>query len=147
MARETSLDKLVYYAVLFGGVYLVYRLGLQGALGAEMQRAMQEIQRALPFGGAPPTGGARGAAGGTGSGAVGLTIGPTTLSPQYRQLLGANPNFYQQAVEWRAARCLNRENPNDWAAFRRHLLAIGAPDAGPVPPPEWPDHFGGPLVC
>jgi hypothetical protein len=41
-----------------------------------------------------------------------------------------NPNIRQQFTEWRAARIALSEDPNDFAAFRRHLLAINAPDPG-----------------
>ena len=47
--------------------------------------------------------------------------------PGYEQL---NPNVAQQLQEWQAERIKNGQNPNDTAAFRQHLLEIGAPDIG-----------------
>jgi hypothetical protein len=41
-----------------------------------------------------------------------------------------NPNIDQQLDEWRMLRRQRGEDPNDFGAFRRHLLAIGAPDPG-----------------
>jgi len=41
-----------------------------------------------------------------------------------------NPNIDQQLSEWRTLRRQRGEDHNDFRAFRRHLLAIGAPDPG-----------------
>jgi hypothetical protein len=49
-----------------------------------------------------------------------------------------NPSVRQQLEEWRTQRAHNGEDPSDYAAFRQHLLAIGAPDPGE----EAPDDFG-----
>lgn len=52
-------------------------------------------------------------------------------------LEGDNPNIRQQYEEWRDQREQAMEDPNDWEAFRQHLLAIGAPDPGEQPPEEF----------
>ena len=57
--------------------------------------------------------------------------------PVLEDLEADNPNIRQQAAEWRQARAANGEDPNDWDAFREHLMAIGAPDPGD----EEPDDF------
>lgn len=41
-----------------------------------------------------------------------------------------NPNIREQLQEWRTLRRQRGEDHNDSRAFRRHLLAIGAPDPG-----------------
>lgn len=48
-----------------------------------------------------------------------------------------NPNFMDQMNEWQQKRSENGEDPNDWNAFRDHLMAIGAPDPGFVPTNEF----------
>ncbi len=53
-------------------------------------------------------------------------ISDRTLS----QLRDENPNIDQQLDEWRTLRRQRGEDHNDFLAFRRHLLAIGAPDPG-----------------
>jgi hypothetical protein len=53
------------------------------------------------------------------------------------ELAEENPNVEQQVREWQDARRANGEDPNDWAACREHLMAIGAPDPGD----EEPDDF------
>ena len=54
-----------------------------------------------------------------------------------RELAEQNPNFPHQYQEWRQARAQNGEDPNDYAAFRNHLLFLGAPDPGEEPPVDW----------
>ena len=41
-----------------------------------------------------------------------------------------NPNIHQQYEAWRNMRTQAGQDPTDYAAFRRHLLALGAPDPG-----------------
>jgi hypothetical protein len=41
-----------------------------------------------------------------------------------------NPNIRAQYEEWRQLRVQNGEDPTSWAAFRQHVMAIGAPDPG-----------------
>ena len=48
-----------------------------------------------------------------------------------------NPNIRQQAAEWRQARRDNGEDPDDWQAFREHVIAIGAPDPGDEEPEDF----------
>jgi hypothetical protein len=48
-----------------------------------------------------------------------------------------NPSITQQLEEWRRQRAANGEDPNDYAAFRQHLLAIGAPDPGEEAPEDF----------
>jgi hypothetical protein len=48
-----------------------------------------------------------------------------------------NPNIAQQREEWRKERGQNNEDPNDYAAFREHLMAIGAPDPGEEEPEDF----------
>ncbi|MDQ3701196.1 MAG: hypothetical protein M3442_09780 [Chloroflexota bacterium] len=45
-------------------------------------------------------------------------------------LLAANPNIVHQLRVWQQQRRDNNQDPHDYAAFRQHLLAIGAPDPG-----------------
>ena len=47
-----------------------------------------------------------------------------------------NPNIRQQFDEWRDQRASNGEDPTDWGAFRDHVMALGAPDPGDVPPDD-----------
>ena len=47
-----------------------------------------------------------------------------------QDLEAENPGIRQQFTDWRAARIALSEDPNDFAAFRQHLLAIHAPDPG-----------------
>jgi hypothetical protein len=48
-----------------------------------------------------------------------------------------NPNISQQAQEWKQARRENGEDPNDYQAFREHVMAIGAPDPGEEEPEDF----------
>ena len=50
--------------------------------------------------------------------------------PIFADLAADNPNIRQQYDEWREARAANGEDPTDYAAFRAHLVALGAPDPG-----------------
>lgn len=53
------------------------------------------------------------------------------------ELSEQNPNFQQQYQEWRQVRAQNGENPDDYQAFRQHLIFLGAPDPGDQPPDDW----------
>lgn len=44
----------------------------------------------------------------------------------------ANPNIVQQYDEWTNLRRERGEDPNAWEDFRKHAIAIGAPDPGPI---------------
>jgi hypothetical protein len=48
-----------------------------------------------------------------------------------------NANIKQQLEEWRAQRVAKGEDPNDYAAFRQHLLDLGAPDPGEEAPADF----------
>ena len=48
-----------------------------------------------------------------------------------------NAQIETQLREWKQQRFANGENPMDWAAFRTHLEAVGAPDPGEHPPDEF----------
>lgn len=48
-----------------------------------------------------------------------------------------NPNLSSQISAWQAARRANGEDPNDWGAFRRHMIAIQSPDPGETPAPQF----------
>jgi hypothetical protein len=76
-----------------------------------------------PGGGSPPPGGAN------------CCSQPATGNMDL--MTAVNPNFTQQMLEWKSARRARGENPCDWQAFRTHLVAIGAPDPGPNPPPAF----------
>jgi hypothetical protein len=41
-----------------------------------------------------------------------------------------NPNIRQQCEDWRREREQAGEDPNDYQAFRQHLMDLGAPDPG-----------------
>jgi hypothetical protein len=51
----------------------------------------------------------------------------------FRDLEQQNPNIREQYDTWRSERRAKGEDENDWAAFRAHLMAIGAPDPGESP--------------
>lgn len=59
----------------------------------------------------------------------------TTLADLARD----NPNIREQYDEWREIRSERGEDASDWAAFRQHLQALGAPDPGQ----DEPDDFVG----
>ncbi len=48
-----------------------------------------------------------------------------------------NPNFTDQMDEWQQKRSEKGEDPQDWGAFRDHLLRIGAPNPGSLRPDEF----------
>lgn len=63
--------------------------------------------------------------------------GQTGCSGDINAMLSANPNILVQIAEWQAARRARGENPRDWNEFRAHVQRLGAPDPGPVPPPQF----------
>lgn len=54
------------------------------------------------------------------------------LRPTIDDLRARNPYLREQTAEWQAARIGNGEDPHDYAAFRRHLIGVYAPDPGPL---------------
>jgi len=50
--------------------------------------------------------------------------------PSFQDLAQDNPNIRQQYDEWRDQRAQSGEDPTDYAAFRQHVLGLGAPDPG-----------------
>jgi hypothetical protein len=67
---------------------------------------------------------------------AGVTNNPppsaNATGPKPGAATAANPNLMQQVAEWKAERVKNRQDPNDYSAFRQHEVAIRAPDPGPV---------------
>ena len=59
------------------------------------------------------------------------------------QLVADNPTLRQQLADWQRARIESGQNPNDYAAFRQPLVALGAPDRGEG---EFIGVAGGPAV-
>jgi hypothetical protein len=53
------------------------------------------------------------------------------------ELEAENPNIKQQLEEWRGQREAAGEDPADYAAFRQHLLDLGAPDPGEEAPEDF----------
>jgi hypothetical protein len=51
----------------------------------------------------------------------------------FAQIEVANPNIREQYDTWRRERQEKGEDPSDYAAFRKHVIAIGAPDPGERP--------------
>ena len=56
------------------------------------------------------------------------------VSQSLDDLEAANPGIVQAILEWQRARYRNSEDPNDFAACRAHLVAIGVPDPGRAEP-------------
>ncbi|MDQ6675644.1 MAG: heme peroxidase family protein, partial [Chloroflexota bacterium] len=56
--------------------------------------------------------------------------GPNPIGEVPQPLVDANPNIVQQLLDWRQQRRQNGQDPFDFAAFRQHLLDLGAPDVG-----------------
>jgi hypothetical protein len=50
--------------------------------------------------------------------------------PTLEEIQATNPNIRQQVAEWQQARRRAGEDPNDYAACRRHIRALGAADPG-----------------
>lgn len=61
---------------------------------------------------------------------------PTFSDAFWAQIYG-NPNFYTQLREWWMQVIAAGQNPYDWPRFQQHLLAIGAPDPGTMPPDDF----------
>ena len=59
--------------------------------------------------------------------AAGATV---RRAPRLEDLSAENPNIRQQYDDWRDMRARNGEDAADYQAFRRHVLALGAPDPG-----------------
>ena len=55
----------------------------------------------------------------------------------FADMLQADPNIRSEYDIWRPLREQKGEDSVDWDAFRTHLLAIGHPDPGLVPPDDW----------
>lgn len=55
----------------------------------------------------------------------------------FASLQQANPYIRQQYDEWREQRAIKGEDPTDWDAFREHLLSLGSPNPGSVPPDDF----------
>jgi hypothetical protein len=51
----------------------------------------------------------------------------------FRDVEVQNPNIREQYDTWRREREQKGEDPSDYQAFRRHVMAIGAPDPGDRP--------------
>ena len=51
-----------------------------------------------------------------------------------------NPNIREQYQTWRQERADKGEDQDDWAAFRTHVMAIGAPDPGEEAFAEFREH-------
>lgn len=52
--------------------------------------------------------------------------------PRIEELELLNPHIRQQAAEWQAARRQVGQGPFEWPAFQAHLIALRAPDPGPM---------------
>ncbi len=51
----------------------------------------------------------------------------------FADLEAENPNIREQYMAWRQEREENGDDPDDYQAFREHLMALGAPDPGEEP--------------
>lgn len=56
------------------------------------------------------------------------------VSQSLDDLEAASPGIIQTILEWQRARYRNNEDPNDFAACRDHLVALGKPDPGQMEP-------------
>ena len=61
---------------------------------------------------------------------IGEAAAPAPTGRPIEELEAENPDIRQHHAEWRQARIDAGEDPNDWQAFRQHLIALGAPDPG-----------------
>lgn len=57
----------------------------------------------------------------------------------FQDLAQNNPDLQEQYETWLALRDERGEDPSDYAAFRRHVIALGAPDPGPDEPEDFND--------
>lgn len=55
----------------------------------------------------------------------------------FQDMTADNPNIRSQYDEWRDLRTEAGEDPTDWQAFRKHVMAIGAPDPGEQEPDDF----------
>jgi len=55
----------------------------------------------------------------------------------FEELSADNPNIREQYDEWRDLRTQRGEDATDWSAFRKHVMAIGAPDPGEQEPDDF----------
>lgn len=55
----------------------------------------------------------------------------------FADLMQINPDIRNQYDWWNPARSEKGEDPVDWDAFRQHIIAIGQPDPGFIPPDDW----------
>lgn len=62
----------------------------------------------------------------------------------FAELEQANPNIRSQYDDWRQQRADRGEDAGWWPSFREHVMALGAPDPGDVPPDDWvgPEYQG-----
>lgn len=118
MARKNQTTQLLVYGA---GGYLLYSVAIKGNLGDGAYKVAASARDTVK-------GLLSGVTGGTGAGIQGSVIGAITA---------ANPNFDAQLIQWQTERSANGENPYDWAAFRAHEIAIGAPDPGPTAPTQF----------
>jgi hypothetical protein len=58
---------------------------------------------------------------------------PNPIGDVPKALSDANPNIAAQLTDWRNQRVAAGQDPKDFAAFRQHLIDIGAPDPGADP--------------
>ena len=58
------------------------------------------------------------------------TLGWNRRRPTLDQLEAVSPNIRQQLLDWRQMRVQQGADPGDYAAFRQHLIELGAPDPG-----------------
>jgi hypothetical protein len=57
----------------------------------------------------------------------------------FQDLAQQNPDVQEQYETWLAERDERGQDPSDYAAFRRHLIDLGAPDPGPEEPTDFND--------
>ncbi|MDO8684738.1 MAG: hypothetical protein Q7N50_14835 [Armatimonadota bacterium] len=112
MAKQS--DNLIYYGLVGGGVYLAYKMGLDGQLGTEVQKATFDIYRALTgkdyVPGLPP----------------GITPPPTdNETPVYYREVWNLWVPYAQQIHLRIC---------DYANFRLYVSARGLSDPGSTKP-------------
>jgi hypothetical protein len=55
----------------------------------------------------------------------------------FAEMQQSNANIRSEYDIWRSLREQKGEDPVDWDAFRAHLVAIGHPDPGDIPPDDW----------
>ncbi len=55
----------------------------------------------------------------------------------FADMMQTDPQIRYEYDVWRPLREQKGEDPVDWDAFRKHLVAIGHSDPGDVPPDDW----------